>query len=121
VTALPATPSITSWLAFGERGISSEAIVHKLVYGKTGRPRAYPYDPDDFRRCELLLRWEPLLRLQLHHMAEVDAVWAGLVARWKEIVELMEQECPGVWETRPRGSAPKAYALMQEIRKAGNG
>lgn len=118
MTALPATPAITSWLAFGERGISSEAIVQKLVYGRVERARAYPYDPADFRRCELLLRWEPLLRLQLHHMAEVDAVWAGLVARWQEIADLMEQECPGVWETGTRGAAPKAYAIMQEIREA---
>jgi hypothetical protein len=112
-------PGLTTWLAFGERGISSEAIVHKLAFDREPSSRhCYPYDPDDFRRCELVLRQVFGLRHKLHVMADVSPVWAGLVARWDELVALMEEECPDVWDRYPRGAAPRAYKIMQDIRKA---
>jgi hypothetical protein len=112
-------PGLTTWLAFGERGISSEAIVHKLAFDKEpSRPHSYPHDPDDFRRCELALRSIFGLRQQLHRMAEVSPVWAALVARWDELATLMEEECPDIWGKNPRGQAPRAYAIMQDIRKS---
>lgn len=111
-------PGLTNWLAFGERGISSEAIVHKLCFDQTPRPGSYPYDPADFRRCELLLRAIPILRLSLPQMSELGPVWAGLVANWDRLVSTMEEECPGVWERYPSGSAPRAYSIMTAIREA---
>ena len=110
-------PGLVHWLAFGERGISSEAIVHKLCFDRSPRPGSYPYDPSDFRRCELLLRAVPILRLALPQMAEVSLVWAALVARWDELVALIEEEIPGAWDGS-NGSAPRAYKIMAEMREA---
>lgn len=110
--------TFTMWLAQGERGISSETIVSRL----TGIPlnqfstHNYPHDPDDFRRCELLLRAVPLARLHLPAMEDVSPQWARLVGAWDELVALMESEVPDVFTTRyPRGSAPKTYRRMRQL------
>ena len=110
-------PGLNEWLMFGERGVSSEAMVSWLVYGRTPTGSFNdPADPDDFRRCENLLSSVPTLRDELPRMGELSTRWAGLVERWGKIRDLMEQETgPHIWH-RPRwgDKAPKAYALMQE-------
>lgn len=109
------------WLASGERGLSSEAIVSNLTGQHVGRywhGGDHPYDPSDFRRCELLLREVPIARLMFHRMAEVSPVWKALVEAWSEIVALMESEVPGVFETRsPNGRAPLAAARITQCRE----
>jgi len=112
----------TAWLASGERGLSSEAIVANLTgsrVGRYGNRGDHPYDPSDFRRCERLLRDHPLARLHFAQMRDVSPTWAALVDAWPELVALMESEVPGIFDAeRPHGSAPKAYARIQEIRDA---
>lgn len=109
------------WLASGERGISSEAIVSHLTGVKVGRYDTlggdHPYDPDDFRRCERLLRSVPLARLAFPLMKSRSPIWSALVDAWDELVELGESEAPGVFDGRAYGSAPKMYARMLELRK----
>lgn len=124
MTALLKLEHFTGWLASGERGISSEAIVSQLTGQPVGRRwfgGDHPYDPDDFRRCEILLRTYPLARLVFSAlMPSRSPVWAALVARWDEIVALIEEEAPGVFTGRREGqSAPRAYALIKECRRAG--
>jgi len=113
-------PGLNHWLMFGERGLSSEAIAMKLVYGRVNGGFNDPSDPADFRRCELLLRQVPELRAEFHRMAEVSTRWAALVERWDELVALIEEEFPKVWEPlnyRSGGSAPRTFKLMQNIEK----
>jgi hypothetical protein len=103
------------WHLNGEKGISSDAIFDRLYFGRTN-PRwshNWPHDPDDFRRCELLLREVPELRGRLPEMAAVHPVWARLVERWDEITALMEEEVPGVFEGT-RGQCPRSYSLIRE-------
>lgn len=111
------------WLAFGERGLSSEAIVSQLTgqaVGRIGRwGPDHPCDPDDFRRCEILLRAYPLARMVFPAlMPSRSEVWARLVERWDQLVDLIESEAPGVFTGHPTpgSKAPKAYALMKEIQ-----
>jgi len=109
--SLPAGAS--DWLRTGERGISSEAIFSHLtgipVCGHWGlRP---PADPDDLRRCRLLLEAVPAFAAELHRMAEVSEEWAALVERWDKICATMDREVPE-WRER-RGSAPETYAIMR--------
>lgn len=55
-------------------------------------------------------------------MSDVSPTWAALVDAWLELVALMDSELPGIFDgERPHGSAPKAYARMQEIRDAARG
>jgi hypothetical protein len=110
------------WLTHGEQGISSKAIFHRLLLGETydrWYPN-YPLDPDDFKRCEKLLRQVPELRPRLSEMAAVHPVWAGLVSRWDEIAALIEEEVPGVFdEGRVNGWSRRGYELMDSIITAG--
>lgn len=109
---------LNEWFANGERGISSDTIVMHLTGRIHPRYPDHPYDPSDVRRCELLLRRVPLLRLVFGEMATLSPVWAAFVARWDDIVALMEEEVPGCLDRRVDGAAPKAYALIQECRRA---
>ncbi|MBG6085850.1 hypothetical protein [Zhihengliuella flava] len=104
----PEHPGLERWLNYGERGVSSNAIVQYLVHGKVPAGFNDPADPSDFRRCELLLTAVPSLRQQFHRMAEVSPRWAALVERWGEIAALVEEEYP-------TGRGPRAYALMRDL------
>jgi hypothetical protein len=109
----------TMWLAQGERGISSNAIVARLTgvnLDRWGRGTDIPYDPSDFRRCEMLLREIPLARLAFPLMHDVSPRWARLVDAWDELVALGESEVPGMFTGR-YGSAPLMYARMTELRE----
>lgn len=120
MSALLPLTSFTTWLARGERGISSEAIVSHLTGETVGRNYGFsdhPYDAGDFRRCERLLRDHPLARMAFPAMATRSREWATLVEHWDELVALMEEEVPGVFE-HPRGSAPRTSRRMSELFEA---
>lgn len=109
--------AFTDWLAKGERGMSSESIVERLTGVPVGsRSRyAWPHDPSDFRRCELLLRAVPQAREHFHLMADVSPTWARLVDAWDELVALGEEEAPGVFDGARGGKAPRLFARMTEL------
>ena len=108
-------PGLFQWLANGERGISSEAIAETITGVQCSRWMGFsnhPVDPDDFKRCELLLRQVPALRLRLHEMEAASAQWARLIGRWQEIVTTLETEIPGVFDGET-GTAPIADRLIR--------
>jgi hypothetical protein len=98
-----------SWLAMGERGISSETIVGHLTGVHFARHQGEPLDPSDFRRCEMLLRAVPLARLEFAAMKTASPVWARLVDAWDELVVLLDEESH-------LGHAPRLYQRMKELR-----
>jgi UTP:GlnB (protein PII) uridylyltransferase len=106
------TPNINRWLASGERGISSEAIVSHL----TGlnilqwQFENHPHDPADLRRCALLLDACPELRAELHRMGEVSGVWKALVSEWDELVSMMWREA-----AEHKGVAKRTFDRMKEL------
>lgn len=107
-----------TWLAFGERGISSEAIVSKLTGYSVGGSRwssTYPRDPADFRRCQLLLNSVPLAQIAFPAMRSVSPEWARLVDSWDEIHEAIESEVPDYLGRWASGSASAGYRLMRRV------
>ncbi len=105
-----------AWLSHGERGLSSEAIFSHLTgLAINGQRRggSTPHDPDDLRRCRLLIEQVPAFRSDLHRMAEVSKRWGALVERWDELCALMDSESPN-WRTG-YGPAPKTFELMRRI------
>lgn len=111
--------SAVEWLASGERGTSSECIFYVMTGMPVGSYRcstAHPSDPDDFKRCEKLLRKVPEFLSRFDEMRVVSPVWDKLVTNWNRIACLIEEEAPGVLSGEFRhGSAPKTYALMKEL------
>ena len=103
------------WLATGERGASSDAMFFRLAGIK---PRdmisevfAHPHDPDDLRRCRLLLEQVPELAGRIAEMGGVSPTWAALIAQWDDICLTMDQESPQ-WRTG-KGSAKKTSEMMK--------
>lgn len=104
------------WQRRAEKGISSNAIFETMtgfpVCGSWGR--GYPSDPDDLRRCRLLLDAVPEFSDRLEEMAIVGPEWAELVAIWPQLCSIMDEEL----KARPP-RAPKTYALMKEAISRG--
>jgi hypothetical protein len=111
------------WLLRGESGVSSMAILYAItgIGPDAGGLNKFhysisdvPHDPDDFRRCYLLLKAFPELREQLPKVADKFPAWRKLVANWDDIEELLTSEIGDI--ATGKGNAPKTYALMQELR-----
>jgi len=107
--------SLITWLASGERGTSSDTLfTHLTGITATRGYESHPLDPDDFRRCELLLRQVSGLRERLHLARQISPVWEKLVEHWDEIVEMLEHEIPGYFEGET-GKARRTYAFMESV------
>jgi len=106
-----------TWLAEGERGVSSETIFSEMtgipVVGRHGGHP--PCDPSDFRRCHLLLEAVPEFKARLAEMAGVSQVWARLVEKWDEIVASLDAEVPEWRSGRSRGAATGTYRMMKSL------
>lgn len=102
-----------AWMRDGEVGMSSRAI-HDHMLGLT--PKCgyfdYPLDPDDLNRCLLLLELIPEWKPRIGEMTEHGVMWAGLAARWDEIVQCCLEEVGLNWCKGNR--APKTYLLMKQ-------
>lgn len=104
------------WVAVGERGSSSDAVFLRLTGIKprnmNGDVTAHPHDPDDLRRCRLLLEQVPELAARIGSMVEVSKEWAALVAKWDALCRTMDDEAPG-WRDG-EGRSPGTCALIKE-------
>lgn len=83
------------WLANGERGMSSDAMyarISKLGTRKHNVLTNHPIDPDDFRRCYLLLKTIPEWRGEMDKMRVVSDVWDKLVGNWDKLTEMLEEQ-----------------------------
>lgn len=112
------TKNLIQWLANGERGVSSETIVHHATGLDMGRSfmACHPLDPDDLTRCiKLLERCPELAQVFREKMPEVSDVWAKLVEHWDELVATLDEEVPG-WRDGERGRARKTYDMMQKLQ-----
>ena len=107
--------SLAMWLWCGERGVSSNTIVHHLTGLDTlgGFSGSHPHDPSDLRRCELLLDACPELAADFDRMRTASPEWAALVEVWPTLVKTMDEEAPHWRAPRPRGDAPVTYWLMR--------
>lgn len=107
------------WFAWGETGISSEAIAYHMAGIENARKNnTHPSDPDDFKRCLKLVNAIPEIRLRLDEMRPLSAEWNALVENWKEVEDCFMSEV-AEWLTvkySPKRAA-KTYKLMEKIYK----
>lgn len=101
---------VAMWLRKGERGSSSNAMCNVIFGVPADGGTAHPHDPDDLRRCLLLLDATEA-RDKVLMMACVSPEWSRLVERWSEVTALF------AGESAAGKSAPRTLALMQEILK----
>lgn len=107
---------VVEWMRSGERGTSSEAIVSRLTGCPMGRKDfPYPRDPDDLRRCVLLLEACPTLAERFGEMASASPTWSRMVASWSTLVATFDAEKPG-WRKGWKGPATKTYNAMFALR-----
>lgn len=98
------------WFERGERGASSESIF-KVITGEPVRADiTVPQDPDDFRRCYLLLKAIPEWRKELSKMAEYGHAWKNLVGNWDKLTGMLEEQMA---TKKPNGM----YEFMQVLIK----
>jgi hypothetical protein len=97
------------WLMFGERGVSSETIFQTIDGRKILKHEGnHPMDPDDFRRCYLLLQTVPEWRNKLHFMKVVSPIWRELVDNWDLLTEMLEEQLT-------TGNANGMYQKMKSL------
>lgn len=115
---------IAQWLASGDTGMSSKAIMLWLSAGvKEDRwGAATPGDPADLGRCLRLLERIPEWKERIGEMAGAGGYWPTFVRRWDEMADSMEREVGIHWEKGKK--APLTYKLMgaveREARDAGS-
>lgn len=105
----PILDRIRWWLDRGERGTSSDTI-HSAFCGGWLRHADAPHDPDDFRRCKLLLDLLPEWRADLAKVVIAYPWLAPMIAQWGEIERLYAAE-----ESRRWKGAHDCYALIRQL------
>jgi hypothetical protein len=87
------TENARKWLAFGEKGISSE-VMFGAISGLqiTDSKTQHPLDPDDFKRCCYLIRDVPEWETELHKVAELSPVWKNIIDNWDKLVGMLLEQ-----------------------------
>ena len=80
------------WLSQGERGTSSNTIFQTLSGQNIKAWMSHPCDPDDFRRCYLLLKTIPEWKADLYKLKEISPVWSKLVDNWDKLTSMLEEQ-----------------------------
>jgi len=106
------------WLALGEQGVSSQVMFRDILgvmpaMGSASEDNDTPRDPDDLRRCRLLVEAVPEIQDNLARLKRTSAAWMRLVDRWAEVCRLMDEEAPN-WRNQ-KGEAPRTHAMLKEI------
>lgn len=83
------------WVENGEHGISSKTMYDVLAGGRTGiinkQEYSHPRDPDDFRRCYLLIKAVPEMRNDIDKMREISPQWRAIADNWDKLAEMLEE------------------------------
>lgn len=109
---------IAEWLASGDTGISSKAIMLWLSAGVTDKTwgAGTPSDPADLARCLRLLERIPEWKDRIGEMAEAGGMWPTFARRWAEMEASFIAEAGGALPAKGANwSAPQTYQLMKNV------
>lgn len=117
-----ALESFAAWLANGDVGLSSLAVVQRLTGVRmtaNGTRRAgcfeTPLDPGDVRRLLGLFDAVPQVRAYWSLMGDVSDAWARIVEHWDELEKTYRTE-----ERNPSGCSPKTYRMLKKLKEGKN-
>lgn len=106
---------LLDWLVNGEVGRSSKRIASVASCGKAVQNQwDHPHDPDDLRRCLMLVEQIPEVREDFPTLAQCSPEWKAIVDHWDELVALLKAEGGPKWST-DMFTAAKTYARMKEL------
>jgi hypothetical protein len=115
-------PRIAEWLASGDTGSSSKAIMLWLSAGvkESEWGASTPSDPSDLGRCLRLLDRMPEWKARMPEMAGAGGLWPTFAERWSEIEASFLSECGGKLPAKDDYSwkAQKTYDLMRQVHDA---
>lgn len=97
------------WLASGDTGSSSEAIVYHMLGLESDAD--YPFDPADLGRCLRMLELFPEWKPRISEMSAYPHGWPALIPIWNKIAAMMADEVGIDWSKGRR--APRTYAAMR--------
>ncbi len=84
------------WSLNGEHGLSSKTIFNRLCMPPVKHlpltNETHPSDPDDFRRCYLLLKSVPQWKDKLYKLKNLNNPWDKLIENWDKLTELLEEQ-----------------------------
>jgi hypothetical protein len=104
------------WLAWGDRGASSNAMAAHLFgerfFLNGGNPKAHPYDADDFSRCIGLIEAVPFLEPLVPRMAAVSPTWALIAEQWTRLT--------GLWVLGTKESRSEISKVLRGITRPGS-
>ncbi|MDD4970744.1 MAG: hypothetical protein PHT07_15060 [Paludibacter sp.] len=110
--SLPEIEKAKWWLLHGEHGTSSKCMFFWLCPDKLKRElfytKTHPGDPDDFRRCYMLIKTIPEWKELLYQMKTVSPVWRKIIDNWDKLCGMLEEQMAG-----------KKNEMWQEMEKLG--
>lgn len=108
-----------AWLANGDVGFSSLAIVQRLtgITMTVNGTREHgcedtPKDPGDLRRILGMFDMVPVARAYLSLMRDVSDDWKTIIDHWDELEKQYRKE-----EHNPSGCAPKTYRILKRLKE----
>ena len=108
---------IAEWLASGDTGSSSKAIMLWLSSGTTDKKWGpdTPRDAGDLARCLRLLEIIPEWHDRMPEMASAGGLWPTFMTYWNEIVATFLEECGGTIPSKfgEWPSTERTYALIR--------
>ena len=108
------TEGAREWIRSGEHGLSSLYLLYAVTgyYVGAKPPKvSAPCDPDDLRRCLLMLN---ACGLNNDIYRAECKEWTGLLENWELIAHTFAAECPNYLVQRDFGRASKTYELMKQ-------
>lgn len=101
----------------GERGMSSEVIwnvfYYNIIKGTVNLDKKrndHPHDPDDFKRCYLLLETVPEWKSRLNELKGLSPAWSNLVDNWDQLTYMLQEQMA-------TGEPNGMYEFMQQLIK----
>ena len=75
---------------------------------------SHPYDPSDWRECQLLIEAVPEVAERFPEMAEVSPEWSRLVTAWPEILRMLDVDAPNWRNKTTAGRSVRAWNLIRQ-------
>lgn len=110
-------PRLADWLASGDTGSSSKAIMLWLGAGKTGGNWGpdTPSDVGDFGRCIRLLECIPEWKERMPEMAGAGGLWPTFSKYWPDLTATYLAENGGTFPAKGSSEkCPRTYAMLKQ-------